>query len=284
MLKAELKVVGGKQTGHRIALPQKFLIGREQDCQLRPNSDLVSRHHCVFTLDDYTLRLRDLGSTNGTFVNNEYLEGQTVLETGDRVRVGNLEFEVVILKEAEARSEEPKQEFVPDHDSRIIAPGVEELPSSETLVDVALPTGIDNDSESPTESFAGSAEVGSSSDTDTIPTYPPAGYPAPPGMPPQGYYPPPPGYYPPPGMPYPPPGYPPYYPQQQQGYPLPQSATPPPATRAAEASKIPDVRLPDPSETGVKDVTPGSGQGKSGDEPNPSDKANELLNKMKTRR
>jgi pSer/pThr/pTyr-binding forkhead associated (FHA) protein len=275
-----LKVIGGKQDGNRIALPPKFLIGREQDCQLRPNSELVSRHHCMFTLDDYTLRLRDLGSTNGTFVNNEPLDGQVVLKSGDTVRVGNLEFEVVIQEENAPVSGGDAQHFLADHDSRIIPPGGEELPSSETLVDVSLPHGLDSpDDDKPTESFAGGADV-NGSDTDTMPTYPPAtqpGYPA--GMPPQGYYPPPPGYYPPQGMPYPPPGYPQYYPQQP-GY-LPQQA-PPPAAQPPE-KKIPDVRLPDPSETGVKDVEPGS-QGKSGNDPNPSDKANELLNKMKTRR
>ena len=67
MLQAELKILGGKHQGKAIPLStKKFLVGREQDCQLRPNSDLVSRHHCVFSIDDYAVRLRDLGSTNGT--------------------------------------------------------------------------------------------------------------------------------------------------------------------------------------------------------------------------
>jgi pSer/pThr/pTyr-binding forkhead associated (FHA) protein len=76
MLQAVLRVLSGRQNGAFIPLPVgKFLIGREEDCQLRPNSELVSRHHCVFTNDDFTLRLRDLGSTNGTFVNGERLRG-----------------------------------------------------------------------------------------------------------------------------------------------------------------------------------------------------------------
>ena len=62
MVAAELKVVGGKHAGQVIPLNRrKFLIGREQDCQLRPNSDMVSRHHCVFSIDDFSVRLRDLG-------------------------------------------------------------------------------------------------------------------------------------------------------------------------------------------------------------------------------
>ena len=48
MLQAKLKVVGGRHHGKIIPLAtRKFLIGREQDCHLRPNSELVSRHHCA---------------------------------------------------------------------------------------------------------------------------------------------------------------------------------------------------------------------------------------------
>ena len=97
MLRAELKVVGGKQHGSLIGLEtRKFLVGREQDCQMRPSSESVSRHHCVFTLDEFSVRLRDLGSTNGTFVNGQRVHGQVVLQSGDRVLIGKLEFEMVI--------------------------------------------------------------------------------------------------------------------------------------------------------------------------------------------
>src|SRR6187551_42011 len=102
MVAAELKVIGGKHAGQTIPLNRrKFLIGREQDCQLRPNSDLVSRHHCVFTVDDFTVRLRDLGSTNGTFVNGERIQGQVMLKPGDNVLVGKLSFEIVVREAAE---------------------------------------------------------------------------------------------------------------------------------------------------------------------------------------
>lgn len=97
MLKAELKVVGGKQHGSLIPLQtRKFLVGREQDCQLRPSSESVSRHHCVFTVDDFSVRLRDLGSTNGTFVNGQRVQGQVILQPCDRILIGKLEFEIVI--------------------------------------------------------------------------------------------------------------------------------------------------------------------------------------------
>src|SRR5690349_6061702 len=101
MLQVDLKVLEGRQQGKLIPLNvRQFLIGREQDCHLRPNSDLVSRHHCVFTIDDFTVRVRDLGSTNGTYVNGERIQGQVVLKPGDNVVVGKLSFEVVVRQAA----------------------------------------------------------------------------------------------------------------------------------------------------------------------------------------
>jgi pSer/pThr/pTyr-binding forkhead associated (FHA) protein len=95
MINAELHVVAGKHAGQVIPLNRKkFLIGRDQDCQLRPNSELISRHHCLFSVDDTSVRLRDLGSTNGTHVNGQQILKEVVLEPGDLVVVGKLEFEL----------------------------------------------------------------------------------------------------------------------------------------------------------------------------------------------
>ncbi len=97
MLQAKLKVVGGRHHGKIIPLAtRKFLIGREQDCHLRPNSELVSRHHCALWVDDFAVRVRDLGSTNGTFVNNSRVRGEQVLGAGDHIRVGKLDFELLV--------------------------------------------------------------------------------------------------------------------------------------------------------------------------------------------
>lgn len=93
-----LKVRGGKQDGRQIKISQikKYLIGRGEDCHLRPKCDQVGRHHCALMIEEPDVTLRDLGSANGTFVNGEKVYLPVGLKTGDLIRVGTLEFEVFI--------------------------------------------------------------------------------------------------------------------------------------------------------------------------------------------
>jgi hypothetical protein len=106
MLNAVLKIIGGKQDGKLIPLPtKKFLIGREQDCHLRPSSDSVSRHRCVINIDDFGIRVRDLGSSNGTFLNGTRLVGTQAAKSGDNLKVGTLEFEIQFQENEAALSD-----------------------------------------------------------------------------------------------------------------------------------------------------------------------------------
>ncbi len=94
-MEVKLVVANGKNAGRKIAVPgPKFFIGRAEDCQLRPNSDLVSRHHCVILIEDGFVAVRDFGSKNGTFVNDEQVRAEQELKNGDRLKVGQLEFTV----------------------------------------------------------------------------------------------------------------------------------------------------------------------------------------------
>ena len=92
-----LRVVGGKHNGREIELTvPKFIIGRGEGAHLRPSSDLVSRHHCGISVSDGTVIVEDLGSRNGTFVNGEQLKGAHNARSGDTIRIGRLQFELVM--------------------------------------------------------------------------------------------------------------------------------------------------------------------------------------------
>lgn len=95
---AQLKIIQGAFTGHTIRMPKgKFLVGRESDCHCILDDLSVSRHHCVFILDGWTLRVRDLGSRNGTFVNgNRIGPWEEILVVGDTVAMGRWTVSVAI--------------------------------------------------------------------------------------------------------------------------------------------------------------------------------------------
>ena len=96
-MQVKLKVIGGKNDGReiRISVPE-FVIGRGEEAHLRPSSDLVSRHHCALKLENGSVVISDLGSRNGTFVNGEKIESPHVARVGDTLRIGRLQFEVLI--------------------------------------------------------------------------------------------------------------------------------------------------------------------------------------------
>jgi hypothetical protein len=93
---AQLKVVRGPFAGEKIQMPLgKLLIGRAKDCHLRLDSPSVSQHHCVLLLDEYTFRIRDLGSHNGTVVNGRRIgTHESVLLHDDTVSIDQLTFQI----------------------------------------------------------------------------------------------------------------------------------------------------------------------------------------------
>ncbi|HEY3787341.1 MAG TPA: GGDEF domain-containing protein [Urbifossiella sp.] len=80
----------GPCMGRRYPLGDKdLLVGRGDDCDIRIQDNSVSRKHVKVepTADGYIVG--DLGSTNGTFVNDQQLSGPSTLHDGDYLRVGN---------------------------------------------------------------------------------------------------------------------------------------------------------------------------------------------------
>jgi pSer/pThr/pTyr-binding forkhead associated (FHA) protein len=92
-----LKVLHGKPRGHCLRFgPGEFVFGRGPECHVRPNSELVSRQHCMLkVLSDGALSIRDLGSANGTLVNGARLLGERPLQIGDTLQVGPVVLQVV---------------------------------------------------------------------------------------------------------------------------------------------------------------------------------------------
>ena len=73
----------------------EFLIGRDQSCDLQINEDSVSRRHAsIERMVDGSYLLRDLDSTNGTWVDKKAINC-VELESDDRIRIGNRIFKFI---------------------------------------------------------------------------------------------------------------------------------------------------------------------------------------------
>ncbi len=74
---------------------QRTVVGRRDKCDLRIPLSSVSREHCEITIQDDVATLRDLGSTNGTLLNDDRIQKQN-LKAGDEITIGPVVFTVVI--------------------------------------------------------------------------------------------------------------------------------------------------------------------------------------------
>jgi pSer/pThr/pTyr-binding forkhead associated (FHA) protein len=71
------------------------VVGRREDCDLRIPLGEISRKHCRLIKDGETLRVEDLGSSNGTYHNGERVQ-EAVVQAGDTIQVGSIAFVVQI--------------------------------------------------------------------------------------------------------------------------------------------------------------------------------------------
>jgi pSer/pThr/pTyr-binding forkhead associated (FHA) protein len=117
----QLIVLAGAKHGTRIPLKKsKFVIGRSKECTLRAGSEAVSRRHCAILRGDSGWMVRDLGSRNGTFLNDEKIAAESPLKPGDELAVGPLRFRVEEVKpqdekqKAKQEAKSPKQPPVKD--------------------------------------------------------------------------------------------------------------------------------------------------------------------------
>jgi len=120
-MQVSLKVVSGTHEGKVIPIKdEKFLIGRGESCQLRPKSESISRKHCAIVQKDGRLLLVDLKSRNGTFINEKQVSSDKakILKNGDRLRCGQLEFEI-LLEVGIANSKQPEVQSVKEAAGRM---------------------------------------------------------------------------------------------------------------------------------------------------------------------
>lgn len=105
----ELILQSGSQKGKRLLLPdgKNILVGRGEECRIRLVSSTVSRKHCLLRTAAGEIWVRDLGSQNGTYINDQLIEQPVRLEPGDVLRIGTTVFQVPGTKPPASETTEP---------------------------------------------------------------------------------------------------------------------------------------------------------------------------------
>lgn len=93
---AQLAVVEpATHKGQRYDLGAEVTVGRAAGCQVTIDDTYASQLHARVFSRDGQLFVEDLGSTNGTFLNRQKVQGPQVMHRGDRLQVGNTVMELV---------------------------------------------------------------------------------------------------------------------------------------------------------------------------------------------
>lgn len=83
---------GKRVSSHRLS--GTVQIGRATQCDIRPDDTYVSQLHAKISNRNNSWVVEDLGSTNGTYLNQRKVTAPTAISAGDRIRVGKTVLEV----------------------------------------------------------------------------------------------------------------------------------------------------------------------------------------------
>lgn len=95
MISWRLFTIAGPNSGQTFSLPGRTLFGRGDESHVCIPDDQVSRLHAQIELTPDGYLLTDLGSTNGTYLNDKRLEQPALLHDGDSIAIGPARFLVL---------------------------------------------------------------------------------------------------------------------------------------------------------------------------------------------
>jgi pSer/pThr/pTyr-binding forkhead associated (FHA) protein len=99
-----LEIVEGAEAGRQLPLDSVIDVGREPNLPLHLDNDTqVSRRHARIAVQGGQVVVEDLGSTNGTYVNDQPISAPRPINPGDRVRIGLTVVELRTRQQVAAR-------------------------------------------------------------------------------------------------------------------------------------------------------------------------------------
>ena len=109
MLDAKLIVVGGDAKAGEFQLRLPCQIGRSKQATLTLPHHLVSRKHCEIREKDGKLLVQDLGSMNGTYIKDQKIVGEAILEPGELLTIGTVTFRALYQVGQALENPEPQR-------------------------------------------------------------------------------------------------------------------------------------------------------------------------------
>ena len=102
-----LVVIYGQEMGRRVRVTtEPLIIGRSPKCEIQVDQESVSRNHCRVRFEAGEFLVRDLGSTNGTYVNDNLVQEEGRLRHGDQLKVGRTILKFIVGDNVEAEYHE----------------------------------------------------------------------------------------------------------------------------------------------------------------------------------
>lgn len=118
MVGVKLVIVGGGTEGDEFTPSLPAILGRSREATLPLPHPLVSRQHCELLPKGESLFVRDLGSTNGTFVGSERVDGEMLIEHGQLLTIGTVTFRALYAEQQTNSADEGRAE-VPASNAKV---------------------------------------------------------------------------------------------------------------------------------------------------------------------
>jgi pSer/pThr/pTyr-binding forkhead associated (FHA) protein len=87
-----MRGVSGPTFGKTFGVVGALTLGRSAECDISIPSDEISRHHAKLQVVPDGVMVEDMGSANGTFVNNQRVHGTVLMKHGDELRLDTVRF------------------------------------------------------------------------------------------------------------------------------------------------------------------------------------------------
>lgn len=114
-MEAKLVIVSGKANKRDVKVKLPTVIGRSRDADLTVAHPMISRRHCELFEADGLVKIRDLGSLNGTYIHGKRIEQEVVLRPNEEFTIGPLTFRIEYEAPESFAGPEPAGEETPEY-------------------------------------------------------------------------------------------------------------------------------------------------------------------------